>query len=88
MHTDEYEISIQREMILCRNLIKRLGNAISRRERQYGMKTEALLLVLEQGRPSEQNGDFLTWRDDHLELQVWQERLKDYEDALKMVKET
>ena len=82
-----YEISIQREMILCRKAIKRLGNAISNRERRYGMKTEALLLVLQQGRPEEQNHDFLTWRDDHLELQVWQKRLKDYADALEMVKD-
>jgi hypothetical protein len=88
MHTDEYEISIRREMTLCRKFIKRLGNAISRRERQYGIKTEALLLVLKQGQPAEQNRDFLTWRDEHLELQIWQERLNDYEDALKMVKET
>jgi hypothetical protein len=87
VHTDEYEISIQREMILCRKAIKRLGNAINNRERRYGMKTETLLLVLEQGPPEEQNDDFLTWREDHLELQVWAKRLKDYEDALEMVKE-
>jgi hypothetical protein len=88
MHTDEYEISIGREMTLCRNFIKRLENAISNREKQYGMKTEAILRSLEQNRPEDRNPDFLAWRDDHLELQVWQQRLKDYQDALKMVKQT
>jgi hypothetical protein len=87
VHTDEYEISIQREMILCGKAIKRLGNAINSREKQYGMKTEALLLLLEQDRPTKQNDDFLSWREDHMELQVWRKRLRDYEDALEMVKE-
>jgi hypothetical protein len=88
VHTDEYEISIQREMTLCLKIIRRLGNAINRRERRYGMKTDALLLVLEQEQSAEQSRDFVTWRDDHQELQIWRERLNDYEDALKMVKET
>ena len=88
MHTDEYEISIHREMTLCRKFIKRLGNAVCEREKQYGMKTETLLHVLEQDRPAEHNRHFLDWRDDHLELQIWIQRLKDYEDALRMVEET
>jgi hypothetical protein len=88
MHTDEYEISIRREMTLCLSIIKRLKNAIGRKERQYGMNTEAFLASLEQGRQEDQNRDFLTWRDDHLEMQIWQARLNDYEDALRMVEGT
>ena len=88
MHTDEYEISIHREMTLCRKFIKRLATAISRMEDRYGMKTEALLAILEKGTPAENKRDFPEWRDCHLELQVWRQRLREYEEALEIVKQT
>jgi hypothetical protein len=86
MHTDEYEISIGREISLCRKVIKRLRNALNDREEQYGMTTEAFLLAPEPGRPAEQNRDLQSWYNDHEELQRWQQRLSEYEKALQTLK--
>ena len=36
MQTDEYEISIGREVTLCRKVIERLGNTLKGKEKRYG----------------------------------------------------
>ncbi|MBF0497966.1 MAG: hypothetical protein HQK58_15550, partial [Deltaproteobacteria bacterium] len=69
MHTDEYEISIGREISLCRRVVKQLTKALDDREKKHGMTTEAFLLTSEQGQPGKQKRDFRKWRDDHEELQ-------------------
>jgi len=48
MHTDEYEISIGREISLCRKLIRRLKSSIQKREKRYGISTEGFLKGLNQ----------------------------------------
>jgi hypothetical protein len=86
MHTDEYEISIGREISLCRRISERLRNAIMDKEKKYGMTTEAFLQLQEQSQSAVQNRDFQSWRKDHLELKSWQQRLSEYEKALQMIK--
>ena len=86
MHTDEYEISIGREISLCRRISERLRNAIMDKEKKYGMTTEAFLQLQEQSQSAVQNRDFKSWRKDHLELKSWQQRLSEYEKALQMIK--
>jgi hypothetical protein len=85
MHTDEYEISIGREIALCRKLIKQRKNSLQRREKQYGMTTESLLQTWEQGLMSEPS-DFRSWHKEYRELQYWQKMLNDYEEALRSLK--
>ena len=82
----EIEISIGREITLCRRIIGQLKKAIHSRERQHGMTTESLLLVVEQDQPAERNPDFRKWREDYQALQSWQHRLSEYEQALQMLK--
>ena len=86
MHTDEFEISIGREIRLCRRVSERLRNSILDKEKKYGMTTEAFLQFLEQSRSAVQNRDFQSWRKDHLELQSWQQKLSEYEKALQILK--
>jgi hypothetical protein len=86
MHTDEYEISIGREIRLCRRVSERLRNSIRDKEKKYGMTTEAFLQFLEQSRSAVPDHDFQNWRKDHLELQSWQQKLKEYEKAFQMLK--
>jgi len=85
MHTDEYEISIGREISLCRRFVKKLGNLLHKREKQYGMTTEAFLRAMEEGRLSEQI-HFRVWREEYRDLQYWQKMLNDYEEALRLLK--
>ncbi len=88
MHTDEYEISLGREIALCRAVIKRLTNALQAREKRYGMSTEAFLQVFDQGQLTGPKRDLRKWREDHQELPKWQQKLKEYQQALSMVKQT
>jgi hypothetical protein len=81
MHTDEYEISLGREIALCRKMIRRLQAGLERRERQGGMTTEAFLQALEEGCLSEQH-PAQGWKQEYQELQYWQKTLAQYEEAL------
>ncbi len=85
MHTDEYEISIGREIALCRKMIRRLQAALERREKQWEMTTEAVLQALEAGRWSEQHQG-QSWNREYQELQYWQKTLREYEAALASLK--
>ncbi len=86
MHTDEYEISIGREVTLCRKLIKRLRSSLSEKEKKYGLSTRAFLDALSQGRLSADNPDFRNWSDEHLELENWERLLSGYEEELRKLK--
>ncbi len=82
MHTDEYEISIGREIALCRKRIRQLKDSLAGREKQGGMARAEFLQALAEGRLSEQHPMNLEYR----ELQYWQKTLSDYEKALEGLK--
>jgi hypothetical protein len=81
MHTDEYEISMGREITLCRKLIRRLKESIVKKEKKYGMTTEEFLKGVQKGSTAE--GDFRSWAKDHRDMQIWENRLNEYEAALR-----
>jgi hypothetical protein len=85
MHTDEYEISIGREIALCRKMVKQLKNSLERREKQYGMTTAAFLQALEKECLSEQH-PIQSWNQEYQDLQYWQKMLTEYEEALESLK--
>ena len=85
MHTDEYEISIGREIALCRKMIGQLKDSLERREKQSGLTTEAFLQALEEGSLSEQH-PIQRWNQEYQELQYWQKILTEYEEALESLK--
>jgi hypothetical protein len=81
MHTDEYEISLGREITFCRKMVRRLQDALAKREKQSGMTTAAFLQTLEAGcrsEPDPQPG----WSREYQELRYWQKMLAEYEEAL------
>jgi hypothetical protein len=85
MHTDEYEISIGREIALCRKMVRKLKESIERRERQCGMTTAVFLQALEEERLSEPPS-IQNWNQEYQKLQFWQKMLAEYEDALESLK--
>ena len=85
MHTDEYEISIGREIAFCRKMVRKLKDSLERREKQCGMTTEAFLQTLEEGCRSEQH-PIQSWSLEYQELQYWQKMLTEYEEALESLK--
>jgi len=85
MHTDEYEISLGREISFCRKMVKRLQDSLQKREQQCGMTTAAFLQALEEGSLSESHPQE-DWSREYQELQYWQKHLREYEAALKSLK--
>ncbi len=85
MHTDEYEISIGREIANCRRRVSQLKDSLERREKQYGMTTTAFLQALEEGCLPEQYPE-QRWNQEYQELQYWQKILTEYEEALESLK--
>jgi hypothetical protein len=85
MHTDEYEISLGREITFCRKKVRQLQDALERREKQCGMTTEAFLQTIEVGCPPEQH-PIQSWKQEYQELRYWQKRLTEYEEALESLK--
>ena len=85
MHTDEYEISLSREIALCRKKVKKLQDALARRAKQGGMTTEAFLQALGEGCPSEQH-PLQSWNQEYQELQYWEKVLTEYQGVLESLK--
>ena len=85
MHTDEYEISIGREIALCRRMVRQLKASLEKREKQCGMTTEAFLQTIEAGCPSEPHS-IQSWSREYQELRYWQKMLTEYEEALESLK--
>jgi DNA/RNA-binding domain of Phe-tRNA-synthetase-like protein len=85
MHTDEYEISLGREIALCRNMVRKLKESLERQEKQFGMTTAAFIQALKREGLTEQP-IIQTWNQEYQELQTWQKRLTEYEEALQSLK--
>ena len=81
MHTDEYEISIAREIAVCQNVIGRIRRANEKRERKYGLRLDFAenaqqLPMVEREK----------WLEDLQALPVWEQRLREYQDALAVMR--
>ena len=85
MHTDEYEITIGREITLCRKRMKKLQDSLARREKQWGMTTEAFLKALVEGGLNAEH-PIQDWNQEYQELQYWKKTLSEYEAVLKSLK--
>jgi hypothetical protein len=85
MHTDEYEISIGREIALCRKMVRRLQDSLVRREKDCGLETEVFLEAM-QGGGLAGPGHLEGWGREYQELQHWQKLLAEYEAALESLK--
>ena len=80
LQTDEYCISISREITVCKNMIDRQQKELAQFEKQYGISTEQLLA----GEMPETGGevwDLEEWRNGCEGLLAWQQRLREYEEA-------
>jgi hypothetical protein len=86
MHTDEYEISLGREIAFCRKMVRRLQDSLERREMQCGMTTEAFLQGLEEGCLSEPQPTVQNWKQEYQDLRYWQKTLTEYQAALESLK--
>ncbi len=89
MHTDEYEISLSRELSVCRNTIKRIRKTLELLEQKHNRSTEAFM---EQVRNStlpvdpDLKDDFAAWQSSYESLVKWQDLEVQYADIYKTLK--
>lgn len=85
LQTDEYGISISREITVCKNMIDRQQKALFRFEKRYDISTQQIVA----GELPEGGGkasDLDEWRNGYEGLLAWQQRLREYEEAYKALK--
>ncbi len=87
MHTDEYEISIAREIIVCKRFTAKLGKRLEAHARQFGANDpdEAARNLGQAVRPISEK-ELKQWREDIEALAIWAQRLAEYEEAFKMMR--
>lgn len=84
MHTDEYEISISREIQVCRNRIERSERAISDLQKRH----EWLLSITSENAlcDLEKKAVWAQWQELNEGLNAWRQRLKEYEEAYSAIR--
>jgi hypothetical protein len=85
MQTDEYEISLAREIAICRKMVRRLQDSLARREKQGRLTKAEFLQARDKGGPSAPSAQ-AGWQRDYQELQYWHKLLAEYEQALHSLK--
>jgi len=86
MHTDEYEISLSRELNVCEKKIKEIEKFLAAMEERYDMETRSFVEGFLDGKIMVQKDDFMSWKNHYEELKDWRERKKEYEKLFHMMK--
>lgn len=86
MHTDEYEISINRELNHCLDVVKKTRASLERRARQYGIDYEQAVAAVGAKRLRISARELARWKDDLEALPQWERRLEEYREALAMMR--
>ncbi len=79
MHTDEYEISLSRELDVCTSYIREIERFLSRMEKKHNRKTEQAIADFQSGRAVDRDGELAAWAEQYVSLKRWQERRSEYE---------
>ncbi len=89
MHTDEYEISLSRELSVCRSTIQRIRKTLELLEQKHQKTTQAFLEDLAGGRTAEHpdfKEDYDAWQSSHDSLKKWEALEKQYQEIYRAMK--
>ena len=82
MHTDEYEISMSREIALCNDVIKRISRDIGEFEERYGFCSRKV----EINRSLVSEKDYNIWTEKLAERSFWTARSEDCKTVFRQLK--
>ncbi len=89
MHADEYEISLARELSVCKNTILRIKKTLGILERKHNKTTEVFIQELlndkSTGHPEHQE-DYDAWQSSYESLKKWEELERQYHEAFRKLK--
>lgn len=89
MHTDEFEISLHRELDVCKNTILRIKKSLGLLERKHNKTTEDFIEELRNGGSTlnpEYKDDYEAWQSSHESLEKWEELERQYQEAFRIMK--
>jgi hypothetical protein len=86
MHTDEYEISLSREIEVCRKKVIALRKKLFCLEKKFDMPTGDFVTKFREARIDTHNKDFISWVNHSEALVKWQETLKQYQELFSSMK--
>ncbi len=85
MHTDEYEISLSRELAVCEQYVRTYGKIVAGMEQHHGMTTEDFLKLGDRDVLSGR-GSFQEWKQAHESFLRWSAARDEYARLLKQMK--
>ncbi len=86
MHTDEYEISLYREVGVCKGSIKRIKEFFAIMERKHGKTTAQFVEEYDNGKLAGNQEDYVAWRDNYESLKKWEGLQREYEELFRQMK--
>ncbi|MEK6698906.1 MAG: hypothetical protein AABZ10_07665 [Nitrospirota bacterium] len=85
MHTDEYEISLSRELAVCTSSVNRISRFLEGMSRKYNLDTAQVIEKLNNGELAA-GKDFTAWMENHEALKQWEQRKRHYKELLRAMK--
>lgn len=86
MHTDEFEISLARELKVCNSAIKKIQKFLSRMEEKYTTTTKDFAEGYLNGKFSANNKDYAAWFNNYEALSRWERRRMDFKEIFYRMK--
>ncbi|MGC1454437.1 MAG: hypothetical protein WA946_04540 [Nitrospirota bacterium] len=89
MPYDEYEISLARELNLCKNTIQRIQKSLGILERKHNKTTEVFIQELLDNKLIDRlefKDDYAAWQSSYDSLKKWQELEQQYREAFRTMK--
>jgi hypothetical protein len=89
MHTDEFEISLHRELKVCENTIQRIRKTLAMMEQKHRKTTATFIEEYRNGKlnaDKEQEDDYRVWESSYESLRKWQELEQQYREQFRKMK--
>ncbi len=89
MHTDEFEISLFRELKVCGNTIKRIEKFLDMMERKHKKSTASFIKEYRSGtldREVEFKDDYTAWESNYESLRQWRDLERQYQEQFRFMK--
>jgi hypothetical protein len=85
VHTDEYGITLSREVHICNQKLKGIGRFLAKMEDRYDLKTE--IFVGEYRKGERRNSkDFSEWYEQYEALKRWESLKEQYDELYRMMR--
>jgi hypothetical protein len=86
MHTDEYEISLAREINVCERVVNQTLRNLARCKTRFGTDYPRAVQAAAEGSLAIDPAELAAWREDFEALPQWQQRLDQYREALAVMR--